>query len=949
MRSVATALLISLCTSFLCATFTFAADVQEVIDTNLQYVLSDNLSEANRADTLILAGGAKALPILIKYLEEPNNKYRANAAHCIGLFGNSADTAVSALSKAVMDNDPGVAAQAADALAGIGDAASSAVQPLLNAASRTDTKSSTPPSAVSATKQALFAQDVNAPVRAAAVRALSRVSARVAIPEVKQKLLTALKDPSDQVRISAADGLGLLPPDAASTLGPLTEALNDRNSEVRRFAAVALNELGENAAPAIDTLLEKLGDPDVALDASRAIAHIGPKALPKLLESLKSDNVTVRKGAAAAISNMGIGAAPAIPDLLKRIQSKDENVDVKRFAIYALAGAGSEEPGKVVPTLVELLQSKDQDTVTVAAITIVKLGEYLQNSVGTGNLSTQEIAESLSALKTTRAMIAEGKLTIPDSTNAVSELDSSINTLNFALESHASTMLRDIWKWCQENQLALSPIVWIAFFLLLWTVLLHTKPLLILKVSNSLDKIADISLQSMPIKHFFLVSFFHHSPKVLDAWVASQIDTVRKEFESKSTVQERNVYIPMPVVLNGKSIGNLTAEHLKPIFSQNRAFMLIHGEGGVGKTTLACQIARWAMSPIASERMLEHPVLPVLLEHDLYIDPQKKDSFLQTIRGQLSLTCTTSEGITDEFVLQLLKQKRLMVLLDHFSELSQETRKAIRPESPAFAANLLLVTSRNEEKLDDASKSAIKPIRIQGDRLSAFMDAYLTQRGKRELFDDPEYFDSCRKLSLIVGKGTTTILLAKLFAEQMIALKEGDPDSTLPDNVPDLMLCYINELNRDFGEERYDNYTLHQYLKAVAWECLKDSFRPMSARTIDVLQHMTKEFNLQDADAANTRLRYLQERVRIVQAVGPSGDMVRFTLDPVAEYLAAIKVAGDCGADENKWNELLERMKTEEATGPIDGFVSALRETLKVKSKELKISAAVIQKVADFS
>ncbi len=929
------------------------SDVQAIIETNLPFVLSDNLSEANKADTLILAAGSKALPILIKQLEDPNNKLRANAAHCIGLFGNSADTAVSALSAAVLDTDPGVAAQAADSLSGIGDAASSAVKPLLKAASRTETKSSMPPSGVAAGKQALFARDVNAPVRAAAVRALSRVTTRMDLPEVKLKLLSLLKDPIDQVRISAAEGLGLLPPDATNTLSALTAALGDRNSEVRRLAAVALNEMGEDAAPATNALLDKLADPDVALDASRALAHIGSKALPKLLESLKSDNVTARKGAAAAISEMGADATPAIPDLLKCIDSKDENVDVKRFAIYALAGAGSDEPGMVVSKLVELLQSKDEDTVTVAALTIVKLGEYLQNSVGTGELSTQEIAESLSALKATRAMIADGTITIPDSTVAVSELDSSITTLNFALESHASTMLKDVWKWCMDNQLALSPIVWIVFFLLLWTVILNTKPILILKVSNSLDKIADISLQSMPIKHFFLISFFHHNPKVLDAWVASQIDTVRKEFESKNTVQERNVYIPMPVVLNGKSVGNLTPENLKPIFSQARTFLLICGEGGIGKTTLGCQIARWAMSPLRDERLLQHIVLPVLLEHDLYIDPQKKDSFLQTIRGQLSLTCTTTDGITDEFVLQLLKQKRLMVLLDHFSELSQETRKAIRPESPAFAANLLLVTSRNEEKLDDASKSTIKPIRIQGDRLSAFMDAYLTQRGKRELFDDPEYFDSCRKLSLIVGKGTTTILLAKLFAEQMIAIKDGEPDqsnlgdSGLPDNIPDLMLRYINELNRDFQEERYDNYTLHQYLKVVAWECLKDTFRPMSARTVDVLQQMTKEFNLPDADAANTRLRYLQERVRIVQAVGPSADMVRFTLDPVAEYLAAIKVVGDCGANESKWSDLLDQMKVAKEAGVIDGFQSALKETLKVKGKECKVSAATIQRVME--
>lgn len=929
-----------------CATPAFAKDVQGVIDTNLPYVLSENLTEANKADTLILAAGPTILPILIALLEDPKSKLRAHAAHCIGLFGNSANRAVDALSKAVLDNDPLVAAQAADALAGIGEDASSAVKPLLVAASRTATASSKAPSGVSASKQAKFSHDPNAQLRAASVRALARVTTRLDIPEVKLKLLSLLKDSNDQVRIAATEGIGLLPADATNTLPALTAALNDRNSEVRRFAAVAMNELGEQAEPATDALLEKLSDPDVALDASRALAHIGSKALPKLVERLASDNVTARKGAAAAISQMGPDASAAIPDLMKCIDSKDEDADVRRFAIFGLAGAGAEQPGKVVPVLIRLIQSSNEDAVKVSALSMVELGEHLQNSVGTGSLTSQEIAEALSALKTTRTLIAEGKIDIPDSTSALAELDSSISTLNFALESHTSTMLRDIWKWCMENQLALSPLVWIAFFLMLWTLLLNTKPLTILKVSNALDKIADISLQSMPIKHFFLISFFHHNPKVLDAWVQSQLETVTREFESKSTVQDRNVYIPMPVVLNGKSIGNLTQDHLKPLFAQSRAFILVHGEGGIGKTTLACQIARWAMSKIAAERLLDHAVLPVLLEHDLYVDPQKKDSFLQTIRGQLTLTCTAADGITDEFVLQLLKQKRLMVLLDHFSELSQETRKSIRPESPAFAASLLLVTSRNEEKLDDASKSTIKPIRIQGDRLSAFMDAYLTQRGKRELFDDPEFFDSCRRLSLIVGKGTTTILLAKLFAEQMIAIKDGDPDTHLPDNIPDLMLCYINELNRDLGEERYDNFTLHQYLKCVSWVCLKDSFRPLSARTTDVLQQMIKEFNLPDADAANTRLRYLQERVRIVQAVGPSADMVRFTLDPVAEYLAAIKVVSDCGADDAKWNELIVSIKSVKESGPPpEGFLSALGETLAVKGRECKVNSKILEQL----
>jgi hypothetical protein len=82
------------------------------------------------------------------------------------------------------------------------------------------------------------------------------------------------------------------------------------------------------------------------------------------------------------------------------------------------------------------------------------------------------------------------------------------------------------------------------------------------------------------------------------------------------------------------------------------------------------------------------------------------------------------------------------------------------------------VTSRIEESLDGVTKTTIHPTRVQGNRLSSFTEAYLGQRGKRALFDDAEFFDDCRKFSAMVGDRNITVLLAKLYAEHMIASKE---------------------------------------------------------------------------------------------------------------------------------------------------------------------------------
>ena len=114
-------------------------------------------------------------------------------------------------------------------------------------------------------------------------------------------------------------------------------------------------------------------------------------------------------------------------------------------------------------------------------------------------------------------------------------------------------------------------------------------------------------------------------------------------------------------------------------------------------------------------------------------------------------------------------------------------------------------------------KTTLHPTRIQGNRLSSFMDAYLVQRRKRALFDDPEFFDGCNKLSVMVGDRDTTVLLAKLYAEQMIASKERAQDK-LPENIPDLMLDYLNELNRK--EPELSDWAVHRAAKIIAWECL---------------------------------------------------------------------------------------------------------------------------------
>lgn len=121
-------------------------------------------------------------------------------------------------------------------------------------------------------------------------------------------------------------------------------------------------------------------------------------------------------------------------------------------------------------------------------------------------------------------------------------------------------------------------------------------------------------------------------------------------------------------------------------------------------------------------------------------------------------------------------------------------------------------------------------MRVQGNRLSSFMEAYLTKLGKRDLFNDREFFEDCSRLSALASQGNITILLAKLYADQMISAKEGKNREDLPDNIPDLMIHYLNQLNYSVADNKLDNRTVHRDAKIVAWECLQQTYRPATAR-----------------------------------------------------------------------------------------------------------------------
>ena len=746
-------------------------------------------------------------------------------------------------------------------------------------------------------------QDKNLLVRRSAADVLRQIG-RPAIPD----LAKALNNPNADVRSNAAYALGRIGAEAKTALPQLVPLLQDSNADVRSNAAYALGRIGAEAKTALPQLVPLLKDSDanVRSNAAYALGSIGAEAktaLPQLVPLLKDSNADVRSNAAYALGGIGAEAKTALPQLVPLL--KDSNADVRSNAAYALGSIGAEAK-TALPQLVPLLKDSNADVRSNAAYALGSMSLSLQEKAKT--LTSLELNQAVSNLESALKTLAEPKADFSQPT--IANLRVYINLLN--AEQRERLFKKSIIQ---------NPYFWgtgIYLFLLFGTFAI--RPLWLLKIYEILKPIGfkipvigtNVSLDSL--------IFLKYHPRVLDAWVAAHIQATRDEFQKRETVRNRQVFVPVPVILDNTTIATLKGKDLQRTFAQKRGCLLIWEEGGAGKTSLACQIGKWAMSEHPEERICNHRMLPVLIESELNMKvAEGKQPFLQAIRGQLQDLTDTAEPISEELLEQLLKQRRILVIVDHFSEMSEQTQTAIRPEMPDFPVNALLVTSRLEEPLGRVTKTAIKPLRIAGNRLSSFMESYLNQRQKRDLFSDTEFFNACIQLSTIAGDRNITVLLAKLYGDQLIAKKEGTTDGNLPENIAELMLHYLNQVNHSVPGDKFSDSTVHKDAKIIAWECLKQTYRPAAANRQNVINALGEE-------NAESRIKYLEYQLRIIQIKGVAHDKIHFALDPVAEYLAALHLLDINGKDESKWQDLLKVADSQKSPEAIKGFMLAVKD-----------------------
>jgi HEAT repeat protein len=738
--------------------------------------------------------------------------------------------------------------------------------------------------------------------------------------------IEALEDPDVAVRVRAVDALGQIGPAAVPAL---VEALGDPDMRVRVRAVAALGHIGSAAEPAVPAIVEALRDhqPRVRAAAAYALGRLGLAAepvVPALVKALGDPNSGVRPAAAFALGSMGAAAEPAVPVLVRALG--DPQPDVRGAILHALGAIGAAaEPA--IPALVEALGDPEQRVQLRAASTL------------------RELANALRDTGLTRAVEPLRQAQLALESHDDPEIRAHAPTVRRAVEylelQRWASVRNDAADWIKAHPYiaALAGLVpvWLAVCLSIFWL----RPAAIPWINDLLGPI-DVKLPAwlggakIPLRHLLLVGALKHRSRVLDAWVARHLAKARKNFARKRTVEERSVHIPVPVYLGRDAVSELEGKALRRVFESGPGRLLIWAEGGAGKTSLACQIGWWAMADDPEQRPARHRMLPVLIERELDFEVGAgRDAFTETVRGDLETLIEAD--VEDSLLAALLKRRRVLVIVDHLSEMTEATRQRVRPDVPGFPVEALIVTSRLEERLGDVPVVPLRPLRVTGDYLFDFMGAYLRACGVRELFPDREFGEAGARIADLVGERAVTVLLVKLYLDRLVETKKtgGDIDKDMPASIPSLMLRYLNDLNRAVPDDaRRDARAVHRDAKALAWTCLEDRFRPAPAQIDEVA---APALGAIDPEEVPARLDYLERRLRLIETVEPERDKVRFTLDPVAEYLAGLHLVDRHGMDATAWKVFLARAEEMHDPEALRGFLLAARDCCLAREGEVAV------------
>jgi len=186
----------------------------------------------------------------------------------------------------------------------------------------------------------------------------------------------------------------------------------------------------------------------------------------------------------------------------------------------------------------------------------------------------------------------------------------------------------------------------------------------------------------------------------LDAWVRKKAGIATHKFPENKLVAERQLHLPVPIDVKSTHFSKPSVYEVRHWFHREVTRVAIVGNEKSGKTSLACQLARWALIKQKDGGLRRGYSLPVLLEcGSRFQNNVSREQLLSAVAQQLAMLTDSQRLPEDRLVTELLGSGRILLILDNISGMSKDKKGELLQAVEAIPANLVIVTSQTEGAL----------------------------------------------------------------------------------------------------------------------------------------------------------------------------------------------------------------------------------------------------------
>jgi hypothetical protein len=337
------------------------------------------------------------------------------------------------------------------------------------------------------------------------------------------------------------------------------------------------------------------------------------------------------------------------------------------------------------------------------------------------------------------------------------------------------------------------------------------------------------------------------------------------------------------------------------------------------------------------DRLAEHRMLPIFIIEDT-------TDLVKTVTGNLR-RMLGDEELPDDLVRGLLAKQRLLVIVDALSEREPATQEHVEQVfAEDVSLNAVVITSRTEPKLGALDRTTLVPMRLDAARVVPFIIGYLDRMEHVESLKDGRaqlrLGERILALAESGGRGTpVTPLLVTLFVDSAAKrAADGMTFDDMPDVVPEIFVDYLRRLNSNAPTTSgaVPDDVLIRAAQVVATVSLGRNFVPQDLSLQDAVDALARDGM---ADRGQLLISHLVSS-GVLERRTPAGiPMLRFNLDPAAEYLAAIRTMFDLNTSGEKTFEghLVELAQINDYRRTCDGYLMALATCYRAYQRDFSL------------